>query len=68
MKWKEKKFITGDTRTRHFFAWLPVSCTVDDVINTRWLEFVTVKEQCYVDVMHGCHWTILRFDDTIESS
>lgn len=54
MRWKDKpQPIVGDTRTRSWFALLPVK--IGD--ETRWLEWVTVKDK-YVKIwrksVEGC--------------
>jgi len=44
MKWTKIKPLHGETRTRKFFAWFPVSVITGRVTDTRWLETVDIQE------------------------
>lgn len=62
MKFKNQ---TGGTRTRTFFAFFPVRAEHNNVIETRWLETVTVYEK-YVEGDFYSYWQTIKFIDTYE--
>lgn len=49
MRWIRPNYRDGDTRIHTFFAWFPVSIKKDDIIETRWLTKLTVKQRLYCD-------------------
>lgn len=66
MKFKKQ---TSGTRTRTFFAFFPVRAENNNVLETRWLETVTVYEK-YVDGDFYSYWQAIKFidkyDDIVE--
>ena len=56
---------TSGTRYRRFFAFFPVRAQHDNVIETRWLETVTVYEK-YVEGDFYSYWQTIKFIDTYD--
>lgn len=58
----------GDTRVVKFFAFLPVSVrkiiSGRDIVYTRWLENVTVKQRYKQDAEFHSNWENIEFIDT----
>ena len=58
MKWKSRVARPGDERVVTFFAWLPVMIMGDEILETRWLETVKIRQE----YIHR-HWDNVAFVD-----
>jgi len=58
MRFKRKTYKNGEERIKTFFAWFPVNADGE----TRWLETVTLKQECVHDTLEGgCFFENLEF-------
>lgn len=58
MKWKSRVVRPGDERVVAFFAWLPVTIMGDEMVETRWLQTVKIRQE----YIHHC-WADVAFVD-----
>lgn len=63
MKWTKKIPRHGDIRTIKKFLFLPKTIRMKDVLETRWLETVWIKQE-YINISMYVKWEDVAFVDS----